>query len=257
MNVKEKIEYKFLISKAGALKLTRRRQSLRRAGARHKDDFRFTTMDPLSEKYYHISPYVYCANNPVNAINADGRDIIFITKAGRFQYTLQGTLKHVQTGAIVESSKLGGHLGRIVDGYNKMLKSGDENYVNQITTLVNSKNVHEIDAMIAPESGVTPGSGLTTIDEAKKKAAKGESIGTYTTYRFSEDRLNSGLEKTNYTTVAHEVQHQYDFDQGKMKDSFDKKGELIKGKDSPAEKRAMENEDAARKKEDIEMRRIY
>ena len=32
MNVKEKIEYKFLIFKAGALRLRRRRQSLRRAG---------------------------------------------------------------------------------------------------------------------------------------------------------------------------------------------------------------------------------
>ena len=27
---------------------------------------RFTTMDPLAEKYYSISPYAYCANNPCN-----------------------------------------------------------------------------------------------------------------------------------------------------------------------------------------------
>jgi len=27
---------------------------------------RFTTMDPLAEKYYGISPYAYCAGNPVN-----------------------------------------------------------------------------------------------------------------------------------------------------------------------------------------------
>ena len=33
MKVKEKVEYKFLISKAGALKLTRRSETLRRAGA--------------------------------------------------------------------------------------------------------------------------------------------------------------------------------------------------------------------------------
>ena len=29
---------------------------------------RFTTMDPLCEKYYSISPYAYCAGNPVNAV---------------------------------------------------------------------------------------------------------------------------------------------------------------------------------------------
>jgi RHS repeat-associated protein len=26
---------------------------------------RFMSVDPLSEKYYSISPYVYCMNNPV------------------------------------------------------------------------------------------------------------------------------------------------------------------------------------------------
>ncbi|MFV0469116.1 MAG: RHS repeat-associated core domain-containing protein [Dysgonomonas sp.] len=33
---------------------------------------RFTTMDPLVEKYYSISPYVYCANNPIRMIDAAG-----------------------------------------------------------------------------------------------------------------------------------------------------------------------------------------
>lgn len=33
----------------------------------------FTTMDPLCEKYYHISPYAYCMGNPVNAVDPDGR----------------------------------------------------------------------------------------------------------------------------------------------------------------------------------------
>lgn len=34
---------------------------------------RFTTMDPLAEKYYGISPYAYCANNPVNMVDPEGR----------------------------------------------------------------------------------------------------------------------------------------------------------------------------------------
>ena len=33
---------------------------------------RFTTMDPLAEKYYSISPYAYCAGNPVNRVDPDG-----------------------------------------------------------------------------------------------------------------------------------------------------------------------------------------
>ena len=31
-------------------------------------------VDPLCEKYYSISPYVYCHDNPVNLIDPDGRD---------------------------------------------------------------------------------------------------------------------------------------------------------------------------------------
>ncbi|MDH6312259.1 RHS repeat-associated protein [Parabacteroides sp. PFB2-10] len=35
---------------------------------------RFMTMDPLAEKYYSISPYAYCGNNPIIRIDPDGRD---------------------------------------------------------------------------------------------------------------------------------------------------------------------------------------
>ena len=43
-------------------------------GARHMDGMRFTTIDPLAEKNYNISPYAYCGNNPVNAVDPDGCD---------------------------------------------------------------------------------------------------------------------------------------------------------------------------------------
>jgi len=32
----------------------------------------FLQQDPLAEKYYNISPYAYCANNPVNFVDPDG-----------------------------------------------------------------------------------------------------------------------------------------------------------------------------------------
>ena len=44
-------------------------------GARYYDAMRFTTMDPMTEKYYSVSPYAYCANNPINAIDPDGTHI--------------------------------------------------------------------------------------------------------------------------------------------------------------------------------------
>ena len=43
--------------------------------ARHYDPIipRTTTIDPLAEKYYSLSPYTWCAANPINLIDLDGR----------------------------------------------------------------------------------------------------------------------------------------------------------------------------------------
>ncbi len=47
-------------------------------GARQYDPIlgRWDRMDPLCEKYYSISPYAYCANNPVRYIDPDGKIIV-------------------------------------------------------------------------------------------------------------------------------------------------------------------------------------
>ncbi len=37
----------------------------------------FTSIAPLCEKYYHISPYAYCANNPILFVDPDGKRFEF------------------------------------------------------------------------------------------------------------------------------------------------------------------------------------
>ena len=41
----------------------------------------FTTIDPLCEKYYHLSPYSYCGGNPVNRIDLHGDSITILDMA--------------------------------------------------------------------------------------------------------------------------------------------------------------------------------
>lgn len=42
---------------------------------------RWNTQDPLAEKYYRYSPYSYCINinDPVNFVDPNGMDAIYIT----------------------------------------------------------------------------------------------------------------------------------------------------------------------------------
>jgi len=47
---------------------------------------RFTTMDPMAEKYYGVSPYSYCANNPVKRIDYTGKDWYSINSDGLISF---------------------------------------------------------------------------------------------------------------------------------------------------------------------------
>ena len=46
---------------------------------------RWMTPDPLSEKYYGVSPYAFCNNNPVNFVDPDGEGIYEINSRGHIK----------------------------------------------------------------------------------------------------------------------------------------------------------------------------
>ena len=54
---------------------------------------RWDRMDPLCENYYGVSPYAYCGNNPVNAVDPDGREGV--------KYVDENGNKHIETNVVV------------------------------------------------------------------------------------------------------------------------------------------------------------
>ena len=99
-------------------------------GARQHDPIlaRWDRIDPLCEKYYSTSPYAYCANNPVNANDPDGRAINWL---------------------------LGGAIGAGVELASQLIEQydGDMSVMDNLSKNVNWTNV----AIAAGEGALTSG----------------------------------------------------------------------------------------------------
>lgn len=48
---------------------------------------RFTTVDPMAEKYYSISPYVYCNNNLLRFIDPTGMSYTYNWDTNEYEYS--------------------------------------------------------------------------------------------------------------------------------------------------------------------------
>jgi hypothetical protein len=60
----------------------------------------WTTVDPLAEKYYNVSPYVYVGDNLINAIDPLGMDsVIYNHKDNTYTSTTRGYMKEVEVTA--------------------------------------------------------------------------------------------------------------------------------------------------------------
>jgi len=102
-------------------------------GARHYDPrvARFISIDPHATNYPSISPYVYVADNPLNAIDPDGKDVFLITYATKYKnyghsaiavenYVTEFRVKSIDNG------KVSGEFVRFKDGTVTIYELGAE-----------------------------------------------------------------------------------------------------------------------------------
>ena len=92
--------------------------------------------DPLAEKYYPISPYAFCAGNPINNIDWNGQEVIALTYAA--QRAILNTLPRDLQKHVVFNPN-----GTINKVLLNSTKSNSGNYV-ALSSLVYDKRIYEV-----------------------------------------------------------------------------------------------------------------
>ena len=172
---------------------------------------RTTTMDPLAEKYYHISPYAWCGNNPVKYIDPDGREIKWESKKEEKVYRrYKKTVNSRERKAAKEVASI-----------NKKLQKNPRNRAALLAKLANAEQKLGTYQQIQCELATMEGSETIFIIRT--------SIGEWgsTTQNPATKDVNINITSDDnqaIASVAHELCHGYQYLDGRLDFSEDGEG---------------------------------
>ncbi|WP_291584742.1 RHS repeat-associated core domain-containing protein [Bacteroides sp.] len=161
---------------------------------------RFISIDPHAERYYSISPYAYCNNNPVNCIDPDGRDWYRHNETGNYYwqeghdelegYTNVGTSVSIQLG---EDSYFNAYqnagimANQAVDAFGLISSSGklQNQFLGKNSPLSENSKSELFNALVNQETsaiGLKIGKGLLTAEMIASGASTIWSLGRLSIY---------------------------------------------------------------------------
>ena len=199
-------------------------------------------MDPLCEKYYHISPYAYCGGNPVNAVDPDGRYIAWIDEnLKEWKYDIDQH-KFMNNGNVYSGDNP--FVGTLESLINELLSKADGRKL--VETLIRSKE--GVGICQHNRRSYECANELTDPDELLFNPE----IKSFICLCLEQEV--DGFNK-NYTTLAHELAHAQDRISGNMDESewFVLDGKFV----SKAEIYATHIENLIRVEHGLPLRRFY
>ena len=163
----------------------------------------FITMDELCEKYPSISPYAYCAGNPIRYVDPDGKEVrIYLDDINYVIY---------------KNQELYTSEGKLYNGFNQFavnvmkdlisLEGVDTQLYDRISQLIDSPNIHNI-----KES-----KKYNQTRSSRSKKEQGIPTGSTVEYNPYKEETVNGDKRPPVIGLAHELlSHSWDADNGSM-----------------------------------------
>ena len=169
---------------------------------------RFTTMDPLAEKYYSTSPYAYCVNNPMRFVDSDGREWKN-TQDKEIATRLQEKVADRDKSLAEQEQKINAQINTIGNNTKLSVEKRDKQITKQQEKLEDVQMQRRLLSNLYK--------GITQLGESK-------TVYTFNTVKSGTTATLSSLTDgtvviNNYGTIgsrAHEVTHAIQYDNGKI-----------------------------------------
>ena len=191
---------------------------------------RWDRIDPLCEKYYSISPYAYCANNPVKYVDPDGRRV---RVTGEYQQeAIRQMSSFVCKGVVLALDKEGNVSATIEEGIKL-----DKN-TKKLLAVINDENIKVNLKTVGDETREEITGGAFAGNEVKTDEQGQVQVEAFQSVNPKQLAVVDTYITKKGTAIVHEVTEAYEGAKLAMKKG---EGSREKGKKNPFYKKAHKN----------------